>query len=277
MRSIRELGTALRRPETYTGHLREMSRTAATAALYPLGLANVAVDLAVHGLHVDAPSRPASTAPVMLVHGCGGNKANWIGLNRHLRRSGFDHIESLNYNPVGTTVPDIAARLVERVDAMRTRTGSAKVHLVGHSLGGIIIRYAVTHLGLDDVVACAVTVASPHKGAPAAKLGRMAERAGITNAAADIVAGCDVLTGLDEAAQPSAVTWVAYYSNLDLVVPGWCARIDVPALAAKNILIKDAGHIGMLLDPALMASLAAELHAGEQALRREPAVATAGI
>src|SRR4029077_11559874 len=40
------------------------------------------------------------------------------------------------------------------------------VHLVGHSLGGLDARYAVTKLGLDKQVRSVTTIGTPHRGTP---------------------------------------------------------------------------------------------------------------
>ena len=262
---LNEAVVALRRRSTYTGQLREAARVAAVVALYPLGVANSAVDAAVSWGGGSIPCKPedASSTPVLLVHGCGGNKSSWISLTAHLRQAGYGHIETMNYNAATATVPEIAERLVKRVEAMRTRTGSDKVHLVGHSLGGVILRYAVTELGLDAHTSAALTIASPHGDTPVAHIGVFAQRCGLHNAAADITPGSVVLARLDRSNGGRSVRWTAYYSNLDMVVPARAAQLHVAGLRVTNILIRDAGHVGLLLDHRLLKSVTSELRAAD--------------
>lgn len=135
--------------------------------------------------------------------------------------------------------------------------GVSQVHLIGHSLGGVVVRYAVGRLGLAASTGSAVTIASPHRGAAVARLGRGA-------AAVDVRPGSALLAELSDP-PADAVRWVAYYSNLDVVVPPRSARLDDPALRARNILVPDEGHLSILRAPALRYSVVAELLAAEDA------------
>lgn len=260
--AVQDAVAAVGRP--VAGHAREAVRIAAVAALHPLGVANRAVEGAVSARCRHNPTRERlPNTPVLLVHGCGANKSSWIAMTTRLRRDGYVHIETMNYNPLRNNVATIAERLVRRVDAMRARTGSAKVHLIGHSLGGIIVRYAITELGLDTSTSAAISIASPHGGTRLATIGTVAHSCGLLNAAADIAPGAAVLALLDRNARRSSVHWTAYYSNLDLLVSAKAAQLRVAALAATNILVPDAGHIGLVLDRRLLESVTSQLRAAE--------------
>ena len=50
---------------------------------------------------------------------------------------------------------------VERIVA---ETGFERIHIIGHSLGGLIARYYVTRLGGDARVHTLVTLGTPHDG-----------------------------------------------------------------------------------------------------------------
>src|SRR5207237_9941038 len=43
-----------------------------------------------------------------------------------------------------------------------------KVNLIGHSMGGLDSRYAVSNLGLGDKVASVTTIGTPHRGSSVA-------------------------------------------------------------------------------------------------------------
>jgi hypothetical protein len=45
-------------------------------------------------------------------------------------------VEAMNYPPVGTSVEQLAQRLIAEVETLLSNTGAERVHLVGHSLGG---------------------------------------------------------------------------------------------------------------------------------------------
>ena len=105
--------------------------------------------------------RPTRSAPVVLVHGYGGAKSQWFLVERALHRAGFGTVVTMEYDASRSDIPALADRLCRLVHELLAETGASRVHLVGHSLGGVIIRYAVTVAGLDPLVGAAVTVASP--------------------------------------------------------------------------------------------------------------------
>lgn len=245
--------TALRRKDTYVGHVRELAMIARAAGSYPMGMLDSAITF----------GRPKGDGnhdtPVVLVHGFGHNRSAWTVLDRHLRKAGFTNVHTLNYNPFVRDVPDIANRLKERIELIRAMTGAEKVHVVGHSLGGIVIRWFVQELGGDAVVDTAITVASPHAGTVAAQAGTpLAGRLGRT--ARQLLPGSSVISALNEEPLSSSVRWIAYYSNLDLLVQP-CASAKLPG--ATNLLVKDHGHMSILLSPRVARSIVDQLEASE--------------
>jgi pimeloyl-ACP methyl ester carboxylesterase len=245
---------AVTRPETYTGALRELTSTAACVARYPLGVIDAAI-------RTGTPcGRPELDTPVLLVHGYGHNRSGWVGLDRALRREGFTSVHTWNYNPLRYDVPTLAAHLGERVELLRAITGSAKVHVVGHSLGGVLLRWYVQELGGDQTVDTAITIASPHEGTD---LARLVFGPGATTIR-QIAPGSEVMRTIAAGARASAVRWIAFYSNLDaLVMPATSAMIRAPELRAVNVFVKDQGHLSIMLAPAVTGSIVEQLLAAE--------------
>ena len=247
MQTVGILASALRRPASYAGHAREVLAAAQCAALYPLGVIEKA-------LSTGQPTGDRTyDTPVVLVHGYGHNWSGWIGLERALRRAGFTSVHTMNYIAFGTEgVPALAARLAARVDAVKRLTGAPRVHVVGHSLGGVLMRWYVQELGGDDHVDTAITVASPHEGSIAAI-------AAPGPAARDLRPGSRVMRRLAIGTRPSAVHWVALYSNLDMLVRPESARLRAPALAAENVFVKDHGHLSIMLSPVVTDAIVSRL------------------
>jgi triacylglycerol lipase len=229
----------------------ELAATAVCAARYPLGLVEGAVT-------TGRPSgRPDRDTPVVLVHGYGHNRSGWWVLDRHLRQAGFTSVHRMNYLPLNTGVPALARRLARRVDEVLALTGARRVHVVAHSLGGILLRWYVQELGGDRYVETAVTLGCPHEGTATAYLAP--ERT-----ARQLCPGSEVITRLAAGARPSPVRWVAVYSDADLLVwPTSAAGLRAPALAATNIEIHGLGHLSMLIDSRVVAVVTAELEAAE--------------
>lgn len=231
------------------GHAREAIDMARAVVHYPAGILEAAIEFG-------APTGDGChDTPVVLVHGYGHNRSGWFVVEQALRRAGFHRITSLNYNPLRHDVPAIAQRLAEHVELVRTLSGGEKVHVIGHSMGGLVLRWYVQELGGDKCVDVAATVATPHHGTVSALL-----VAPLGHAGKQLLPGSEVISRLHETARPSAVRWVAYYSNIDLCVqPSPSARLDHPTLAATNVLIKDHGHLSILLSRKLASSVVEEL------------------
>jgi triacylglycerol lipase len=141
--------------------------------------------------------RPPSPYPIVLVHGFlgfgeirlfGRSFRYFRGVAEAMAETGASvHIVTL---PPLASVPDRARILAEAVRALP----APRVHLVAHSMGGIDARYAIARLGLTDRVASLVTIGTPHRGTPLARLAHLAPitglrrvvaRAGIRSDAAD--------------------------------------------------------------------------------------------
>jgi pimeloyl-ACP methyl ester carboxylesterase len=183
-----------------------------------------------------------------LVHGFAGSSASWSAVRRALREDGRT-VVSFDYLPWASSVDELADRLVELVQDVLAATGAGKVHLVGHSLGGVVVALALTRDGLPDHVDLVVTLGSPFSGSPWAgmlPLGPLIRA---------LRPGSPLLRRLAAAPAPAGVRWLAFASTLDPIVPAHCA---VPAnRPVSSVIVDAAGHCGMLLDPAVIGGIVA--------------------
>jgi pimeloyl-ACP methyl ester carboxylesterase len=225
----------------------EALSVARCAVAYPQGFRNA-------GLRTGRPSGDQSLdTPVLLVHGFGHNSSAWFMLRKALKRAGFTSVHTMNYNPLAHDIPEIAEKLSNRVEMIRGLTGSDKVNLVGHSLGGVVSRWYVQEMDGDLKVNTAITLSSPHRGTIAAWV-----PAGRT--ARECRPGSWVMHRLNDGVLPTHVRWVAFYGDTDaLVQPIRSGRIDAPALNARNVLVPGMGHMGMLLDGHVVNQVVEEL------------------
>ncbi len=246
------------RPQAIPTQVREVGSTLLAAAIYPLGWLDGGP-----GGRVRSPQGPRRVigSPVLLVHGYLSNKSNWYRVERELRSVGFSDIHAMNYSSRHADIEELSAALVVRAREVLDTTGADRIHLIGHSLGGVVIRDAVTRGGLSEA-ASAVTVASPHGGCDFARLGGAAARGNMIGQ--QLRPGSPYLRALWAARPAGDTRFVAYYSNLDILVAGHRAKMIEPSLDAKNILVKDHGHLSIVLSSRLTSSIGEELLAVER-------------
>ena len=89
----------------------------------------------------------AAGTPILLVHGIVSNRSIFTLLRRGLTRRGFSNVFAMNYSTILTDVRSAAAGLGAEVEQIVAETGFERIHIIGHSLGGLIARYYVTRLG----------------------------------------------------------------------------------------------------------------------------------
>ncbi len=238
-------------PRSLPGLAREAVATGVTLAAWPFGVVDRGLAHAAASIRHQAP---LVDAPVLLVHGYAANKSNWLFVQRALRAAGFA-VHAVNCNPFRDDIPTQAAAVRDRARALMAAAGSDRVHLVGHSMGGLLARWAVQVGGLHEA-RTVVTVASPHGGSHLARLG-------VGRTAAQMRPGSDVVRRLAEAPAPPDTRFVAYWSELDAVVPPQRARILCPRLDATNVHVPGEGHLSIMLSRDLADSVVTQLAAAE--------------
>ena len=225
---------------------------AAHLATYPLGYLREKDDPGVphHNLDRLSPVQrglllgdvEAAGTPILLLHGWVDNRSIFTLLRRQLQRRGFGRVVTMNYSILTHDVPRAAVRLATVVERLCAETGYERVHVVGHSMGGLVARYYVQRLGGDARVHTLATLGTPHAGTLAAHL--MPGRA-----VAQLRPGSAVLTELAEPAPGCRTRFVCVWSDLDqMVVPKRSACLDHPDLRARNVLVRGVGHLSLPID-----------------------------
>lgn len=197
--------------------------------LPPLSRALILGDVAAHG------------TPIVLVHGVVDNRSAFAVLRRALRRRGFGRVATVNYSPLTADVRVAAARLGRQVERICAQTGYEKVHLVGHSLGGVIARYYVQRLGGDARVDTLVTIGSPHRGTVLARLFPLL----VTR---QLLPGSSLIADL-AAPTRCRTPIVSIWSDRDeVVIPNRSAELRHDDLDVTNVRVSGVGHLSLLVD-----------------------------
>jgi triacylglycerol lipase len=209
----------------------------------------------------------AAGTPIVLIHGVVDNRSIFTVLRRGLRRRGFGRVLALNYSPLTDDVREVAGRLQETVEELCAETGYERVHLIGHSMGGLVARYYVQRMGGDQRVHTVVTLGTPHSGTYAARL--------VPHPVArQLRPGSDVVAELAEPAPGCRTRFVAFWSDLDqMIIPSSSARLEHPDLAARNVFVRGVGHLSLPIDGRVVHEIGATL----AHLDHEGRTVTAGI
>ncbi len=174
---------------------------------------------------VSAMSASATTKdPIIFVHGyLGSTIVNFSALIAWFKAAGYpsDHLYFYNYSSL-KGVKYGADVLKSKVAYVKSRTGKSKVDIITHSMGGLVARYYMKHLGGASNVDQLVNIASPAKGTVTAYLDIF------TQAGKDLRPGSAVIKSME-----------GYYPGLNI----WssCDEIVNPDSSA---VVGNASHIG---------------------------------
>lgn len=184
----------------------------------------------------------AAGTPILLIHGVVDNRSIFTFMRRGLRRRGFGRVSALNYSPLSDDVREVADRLAQAVEAICAETGYERIHLIGHSMGGIVARYYVQRMGGDVRVHTCVTLGTPHSGTYPARL--------VPHPVArQLRPGSDIMSELAQPAPGCRTRFLAFWSDLDqLMIPKSSAQLTHPDLMARNVFIRGVGHLSLPID-----------------------------
>jgi hypothetical protein len=239
---------ALLRPSGVAGVAVEAAWCTAHLAVYPWGLFSDG-RAATHRYRLEdlAPVQrgllirnvEAAGTPILLVHGMVDNRSVFTLLRRGLLRRGFGRVHTMNYSLLTNDVRTAARLLSAQVEQLVAETGYERIHVVGHSMGGLIARYYVQRLGGHERVHTLVTLGTPHGGTRMAHvLPSMLCR--------QLRPGSDLLTELTQPAPECDTRFISYWSDLDqMIAPQRNGRILHPDLSVRNVLVRGVGHMSL--------------------------------
>jgi len=192
-----------------------------------------------------ARSRHHGEAPVILVHGYGGNSANFLFMQWRLKWRGWSNVYSVSYTPPHINARKLSQQVVDHVERILAATGAEKAHLICHSMGGPLTRYALKNLGLAGKVDRVITLGSPHYGS------RIAGLFPPLGAAAQLRYQSPFIRELaTETTCPGGARYFSIFSNMDnFVLPVSTAVLHG---AEENIHVPYLGHCALLYSTRVM-------------------------
>lgn len=205
------------------------------------------------------PRAAAGANPVVLVHGYGADVGSLAFIRRQLEADGF-RVYPIDLDSVNLRVEELTRILAQDIEEILAATGAARVDAIGHSLGGIILRYYIQMLDGDRRVARCITVATPHRnGTYASYLVYPLEILGLhplppsyQGAASQLLPGSDLFRLLNSAegnvSRLARVDFTTVYSLTDeLIIPPTNAHLD--GVRNRRFFLK--GHVQLVVSPAV--------------------------
>jgi pimeloyl-ACP methyl ester carboxylesterase len=251
-RAARSVLTAVRSrvtPRMVAGIAVEAAWVTTHLATYPIGIvAGRGTDVG-HGYRIEhlpplqrglvISDIVAAGTPILLVHGLIDNRSVFTLLRLGLTRRGFGRVFAMNYSSLTHDVRTAAARLGEEIESIVEETGYERIHVVGHSLGGLIARYYVTRLGGDSRVHTLVTLGTPHRGTYTAYVVP-------TRLTRQLRPGSPLMTELEQPAPGCRTRFIVYWSDADqMVLPQRNAALHHDDLMVRNIALHGVGHVSL--------------------------------
>ena len=184
------------------------------------------------------PPGPAERTPVIFVHGLYHNHTAWYLYLRWFRKWGWQHVTAVNLHGKFRSIQNFGRILNQEVDEVLRETGSNQVDLVGHSMGGLVIRSYLADNSVTAKVRRVVTLGSPHAGSKLAVLG-------LGNAVKEMIPGSPFLEELNRELQlPESGRFYAIYTIVDnLVLPNESAKLSGDG--AENVETRIVNHVGL--------------------------------
>jgi len=186
---------------------------------------------------------------VLLLHGFFQTRNIWEVMEKRLRHNNYG-VFSLNLGGLlwrfnTRSIEYQAQWLAEKIERITTKHKIKKIHIIGHSMGGLIAKKYIQEYGGEKHVRSLITLGTPHHGTPTALIGVFLMGGGVlSRSPMQMLPRSKVIRSLHTEQFPAAVALTSIFSKGDVICPWWCSvlRPDPTEKHIHNIKIKGIGH-----------------------------------
>jgi triacylglycerol lipase len=179
------------------------------------------------------PNARAGEDVVVLIHGFMASAGVFRPMKKRLEAEAYAHVASFTHAPLAS-VQGIAKSLGKVIDRIAK---DARIHLVGHSLGGLVARWYVQELGGHQRVVQTISLASPFAGTKHANVFPIL-------IGADLHTKSDVLLRLRSRAHEFEVPHTSIVAEADTLVAAESSMFP----AGDVVVLPGRGHNSLLYD-----------------------------
>jgi len=219
-----------------------------------------------------------SPETVLLLHGFFQTRNIWELMEDRLRHDGYGVLSfdlgGLLWRFNTRPIPDLAALIADKLERLCERHDLDRLHIVGHSKGGLIARAYIQRHGGDRRVKSLITLGTPHHGTPTALIGAAIMGGGlISKSPFQMLPGSPLLRRLRADTFPANIPISSVYSKHDAICPWWCSvlRPRPGECSMKNLVVKGIGHSELTTDPSVYHIVRHELDAASAIWREREA------
>lgn len=195
---------------------------------------------------VDSPAPSAGRGPILLLHGFSCHRGVWSVAAPWLVASGR-HVTALSIRPSFASIDASVEQVRDAIGLLRgdraetggTGDGAPPVHIVGHSMGGLVARAYLRRHGWDGIGGV-VTLGTPHRGTWQA-------RYGFGEAGRQMRRDSDWLRALAAGEPPPPPGRMLVVASRQDNIVSWPAIQTVPG--ARLVLLTGLGHMAFLFEP----------------------------
>lgn len=193
---------------------------------------------------VPAPAAVKARPPVLMLPGFLMPASSFALMRETLVGAGYRDFKVLDRWPWFTDIDEYAAEGKWLGDRLRRRTGAPQIALLGHSMGGLVGRTMIHHLGYERHVSHYVSFGTPHHGTV---LGPLAHW--YANTAGQMTPGSKFLRALNvHEGKPSPVRYTSVHAQFDEIVN---PHSSVTLAGAANPVVPFVFHTTMVMMPAV--------------------------
>ena len=184
----------------------------------------------------------AAGPPVLLIHGYGCNAGYWTQLCALLRQARISH-DAIDLEPVTASIDDYVPLVRRALLSLCAASGSERVIIVAHSMGGLVARAYLRAHGSAQV-ARVITLGTPHHGTGLASfgIGRNALQMRRRGRAPDAGPGAWLTTLAATESTAQRALFVSLFSHHDNII---APQTSCYLPGAKNIEFGAIGHVAL--------------------------------
>lgn len=177
---------------------------------------------------------------VILVHGLFHNPSAWLHFRRWFKHNDFSTV-CLHYSSWRTDFDSVSIRVRQDIESLAAAYPERRIHLVGHSLGGLVLRTVLGQMAhIPESIQTLTTIGTPFNGS---KLSPFA----LSSLGRYLTCNGETVRASAALPWPHGIRGLALYSPTDNLVLPASSLTQTPA-GWTTQLTRSVSHPGMLYD-----------------------------